>query len=103
MITGYVIQYVRVGIFQSDDKMIMNIPNNTTLTISGLIACAEYSVTVAAVNTNGTGPFSKPVKATSGEDSELIMIQFKDNVVNAYSLLMYSLLTCCVTICTCCL
>ena len=70
-ITGYVIQYVRVGIFQSDDKMIMNVSNNSTLTISGLFACAEYSVKVAAVNSNGTGPFSKPVVAITGEDSEL--------------------------------
>ena len=68
-ITGYVIQYARV---KSDDMMIMNVPNGTMLRISGLVACAEYSVTVAAVNSNGTGPFSKPVLETSGEDSELI-------------------------------
>ena len=51
--------------------MILNIPNDTNLTISGLFACAEYSVTMAALNARGTGPFSKPVIATSGEDSEL--------------------------------
>ena len=66
-ITGYVIQYARVG---SDDKMIMNVPNGTTLTISGLYAHVDYSVTMAAVNAKGTGPFSKPVVATS-EDSKL--------------------------------
>ena len=49
----------------------MNVPNDTTLTISGLFACAEYSVIVAAVNANGTGPFSKSIIETSGEDSEL--------------------------------
>ena len=65
------IQYTRVGEFESDDKMILNISNVTTLAISGLIACAEYKVTVAAVNENGTGPFSKTEVATSGEDSEL--------------------------------
>ena len=48
--------------------MIINVPNDTTLTISGLFAYVEYSVTVAAVNANGTGPFSKPVIAMSGED-----------------------------------
>ena len=68
LITGYVIQYARVG---SDDMMILNIPNDTNLTLSGLFAYVEYSVTMAAVNVNGTGPFSKPVLATSGEDSEL--------------------------------
>ena len=62
------IQYARVG---SDDKMTMNVPNDTNLTISGLFACAQYSVAVAAVNVNGTGPFSKPLEAISGEDSKL--------------------------------
>ena len=68
-ITGYVIQYARVGL---DDKMIMNVSNEATqATISGLHARAKYSVKVAAVNADGTGPFSKPVEETSGEDSEL--------------------------------
>ena len=71
LITGYVIQYTRVGSHTSDDTMIVNILNRTTFTISGLYACVEYSVTVAAVNGNGTGPFSKPVVAVSGEDGEL--------------------------------
>ena len=66
-ITGYVMQYTRIG---SDDKMLLNISTYTTLTISGLYAYAKYSVTLAAVNANGTGPFSKPVMAISGEDSE---------------------------------
>ena len=48
----------------------MNVPNDTKVTIKGLFANAKYSVTVAAVNANGTGPFSKPVEAISGEDSE---------------------------------
>ena len=68
-ITGYAIQYARVG---SDDLMIMNVPKGTSLTILGLVACAEYSVTMAAVNANGTGPFSKPVTEISGEDSKFI-------------------------------
>ena len=67
-ITSYLIQYARVA---SDDNMILNVPNGTALTISGLFACVEYSVTIAAVNAKGTGPFSKPVTAKSGEDSEL--------------------------------
>ena len=67
-ITGHVIQYTRVG---SQDMERMNVPSGTTHTISGLVACTKYSVTVAAVNDNGTGPFSEPVVQTSGEDSEL--------------------------------
>ena len=66
-ITGYVIQYARVV---ADDSMIVNVHNGTTFAILGLFACAEYSVTIAAVNAYGTGPFSKPLLATSGEDSE---------------------------------
>lgn len=68
-IIGYVIQYVRVG--KDIDDMIVNVPNGTTFMITGLYANAEYKVTVAAVNANGTGPFSKPITEISGEDSEL--------------------------------
>ena len=68
-ITGYVIQYARMG--KDNDGMIVNVPNDTTFTITGLCANAEYKVTVAAVNVNGTGPFSEYVFATSGEDSKL--------------------------------
>ena len=66
-ITGHVIQYTRDG--TSD---IMNVSSGTTqYTISGLVAYVDYSVTVAAVNVNGTGPFTDPVVGRSGEDSEL--------------------------------
>ena len=65
------IQYTRVGSHTSDDTMIVNVPDDIKLSISGLFACAKYSVTLAAVNANGTGPFSNPIVAISGEDSEL--------------------------------
>ena len=68
-ITGYVIQYARVG--KDIDDMIVNVSNDTTYMITGLYANAQYKVTVAAVNVYGTGPFSKPVLQCSGEDSEL--------------------------------
>ena len=68
VITGYMIKYARVG---SDDIMIMNVPNQTTCKIPKLFPCTEYSVTVAAVNANGIGPYSKPVEAISGEHGEL--------------------------------
>ena len=68
MITGHVIQYTRVG---SSDIMSVNVNNGTTHTISGLVAYVDYSVTVAAMNVNGTGPFSNPpVVNRSGEDGE---------------------------------
>ena len=67
-ITGYVMQCARDG---SDDKMIINVPDKVEHTIQGLFPYAKYSIAMAAVNANGTGPFSEPVIATSGEDSEL--------------------------------
>ena len=63
----YDIQYTRVG---SSDTMSENVNSGTTHTISGLVAYVDYSVTVAAVNVNGTGPFSNPVVGKSGEDGE---------------------------------
>ena len=56
-ITGYVIQYTRVG---SSDMMSVNVTSGTTHTISGLVAYVNYSVIVAAMTINGTGPFSDP-------------------------------------------
>ena len=70
-ITSYVIQYDRVGL---EDNMILNVPNETILTISGLFAYAKYSVKIAAVNAYGTGPFSKPIVETSGENGEFNLI-----------------------------
>ena len=56
-ITGHVIQYTRVG---SGDMMSVNVTSGTTHTISGLVAYVNYSVIVAAMTVNGTGPFSDP-------------------------------------------
>ena len=63
----YMIQYTRVG---TSDIMSVNVNSGTTHTISGLVAYVNYSVIVAAMNVNGTGPFSNPVVQKSGEDSE---------------------------------
>ena len=70
-ITGYVIQYTRVG---SSTVISENVNSNTATqyTISKLVALVNYSVTLAAVNINGTGPFSKlnAVIGRSKGDSE---------------------------------
>ena len=51
--------------------MSMNVTSGTTHTISGLITYVNYSVIVAAMTINGTGPFSDPpVVGMSGEDGE---------------------------------
>ena len=68
-ITGYMIQYTRV---RSSDMMSVNVTSGTTYTLSGLVAYVNYSVIVAAVTVNGTGPFSDPpVVGRSGEGSKL--------------------------------
>ena len=64
-ITGYVIQYLKDGT-QDMMKDIKNISGNTH-TISELIACTKYSIKVAAMNIDRTGPFSVPVVEISGE------------------------------------
>ena len=70
-ITGYVIQYTRVG---SSDMMSINVNSGTAHTMSGLVAYVDYSVTVAAMNVNGTGPFSSTEVGRSGENSKSIDI-----------------------------
>ena len=70
-ITDYMINYTRVG---SREMMNVNAGSNKirVITISGLVAYVNYSVTVAAMTVNGTGPFSDPpVVGRSGEDSKL--------------------------------
>ena len=67
-ITGYVIQYTRVG---SNDTMSVNVTSGTTHTMSELVPNIAYSVEVAAMTVNGTGPFSDAIIGTSGEVGEL--------------------------------
>ena len=68
-ITGYVIQYIKDG---SQDMIKENI-SGTIHTISGLVACAKYSVKVAAINVGETGPFSEQVVEISGQNGKLFL------------------------------
>jgi len=73
LLTGHVIQYIRVG---SSDMMSVDVTSGTTYTISGLVALVNYSVRVAAINVNETGPFSVPVVGISGKGkSNLVATQ----------------------------
>jgi len=70
-VTGYVIRYTRVG---SGHGVSLNITFDgggvfQTSDIPGIMAYTNYSVEVASVNVNGTGPFSYPVIGLSGQDS----------------------------------
>ena len=68
-ITGYTINYTRDG---SSDVMSVNVTGDTrTVTISELAPYVNYSVIVAAITVNGTGPFiNSSVVGRTGEDSE---------------------------------
>ena len=70
-ITGYVIQYIKDG----SQDMIKDIKNisGITHTISGLVPCTKYSVKVAALNVDRTGPFSEAVIEISGEDGNILL------------------------------
>ena len=63
-LTGYVIRYTRVG--SNNTKYVKTKYTRTTIYLSELDEFANYSVTVAAVNVNGTGPFSDPVVQATG-------------------------------------
>ena len=64
------VNYTRNG---SREMMNMNVGNNKTwvVTIPGLVAYVNYSVIVAAMTVNGTGPVSNHTVGRSGEDGEL--------------------------------
>jgi len=66
-VNGYVIEYTMVG---SNDKN-GTFTRGTTHIQGGLVAYTDYSVRVAAMNVNGTGPFSDPIVGRSGENGEL--------------------------------
>ena len=67
LIIGYNIQYTRFGL----SNMSVNVISGTNYTISALDALVNYSVIVAAMTVNGTGPFSDPVVGTSGAGIEI--------------------------------
>ena len=80
-ITGYSVQYERVG---SGNRQTMSLVGDTTTetTISGLESSSNYSIQVAAVNRVGTGAYSNFFVETL--DSKCLML---------YSSLMYRSLT----------
>ena len=68
-LTGYMFQYTRSGIVMKE-----TVTNGFTYVISGLVPFANYSVKMAAMTINGTGPFSTDIIQVSGEGSRLICI-----------------------------
>ena len=56
-ITGYQVNYTSV----SDDEIVTVTGNETNVTLSDLQPYTDYSISVAAMTVNGTGPFSTPI------------------------------------------
>ena len=77
-VTGYEIRYTIVG---SGVSEMMNVSSGNgngfrTSVIPGLVAFTNYSVQVAAININGTGPHSDPVYRVSGQNSEWSLLLY---------------------------
>jgi len=68
LITGYVVRYYATCGDDRDVQENMSVVTTGSI-IDGLTPNTEYAFQVAAVNTNGTGPFSEPV--TLGGDDKL--------------------------------
>ena len=64
-ITGYSVLYSIVGGMQSTTVNVTGDVTNTV--IDGLITCTQYSIKVAAINSNGVGPYSNSHTAYIGE------------------------------------
>lgn len=65
-LTGYQIRYAQVGTSTSTVSA-----SSTSYTLSGLTPYVQYTVQVAAVNSDGTGPFSSSLMSLSGQDCML--------------------------------
>ena len=60
-IIGYIVAYSRVG----GDRERTLMPMKNTAAITGLEPLSEYTVKVAAMNSNGTGSFSHPINVST--------------------------------------
>ena len=55
-ITGYIIYYGKYGSNHNKSRIDINNGRQTSFTISGLYSLTNYTISIAAVNANGTGP-----------------------------------------------
>ena len=97
-ITGHIVKYARVG---SSDVKSVNVTSGTTSTLSRLVPCVEYEVNVAAVNNDGTGPFSNPVVERSGENGKLVITVFKPGALRLACTLFCLRMSVCLCVCVC--
>ena len=60
----YLVEYTNI----ESNTTLNDTTSETTLAISALDVFSDYSIRVAAVTLNGTGPFSDPVMEISGHE-----------------------------------
>ena len=74
-IVGYVVEYRKNGAIQEGQtqEMIVMV-DGQAITLDDLEPLAEYSIMVAAVNSNGTGQFSEPVTIVTHQGKPLCPI-----------------------------
>ena len=65
--TGYTVRYNVSG---CNNTALHSDSNTLVATLADLIPFANYSIKVAAVNVNGTGPFSTPVYMRTHRDGK---------------------------------
>ena len=70
-ITGYEIQYIMVG---SNETMTESVTSRNMYILTELFAFVNYSIEVAAVTINGTGPYSNPIIEESGHEGTYISV-----------------------------
>ena len=63
-ITGYTIEY-GTTMFDRTAAITGTSGGNRTFTATGLLPLTTYMLRIAAVNSNGTGPFSNPISVQS--------------------------------------
>jgi len=76
VITGYVVEYTRSGGSSDMVNFTRRVKRtmSTKRTISGLVPFVEYSVTVAAMTSGGTGPSSDLEVQSSGQSSMFLVL-----------------------------
>ena len=72
-ITGYEIQYIMV---RSNETMTESVTNRNMHILTELFAFVIYSIEVAAVTINGTGPYSNPIIEESGHEGTYISVLY---------------------------
>ena len=77
VITGYSVQY---GVMGSGNTMTMpvDVAATTQTTIGDLMSSTDYSIQVAAVNSEGTGVYSDPITATTEGVPYILTTNFSD-------------------------